>query len=169
VEHAPLKPTKRNGFCQAGGSLSVNGPSDGSTRDLFRIASQFHLSLRVGDVFDRRRFRTRLRIARKNLKGQREGLDLPFHPVARIAIGRWFVQKLPFTPVLDVPSGGFDSQRLATDGPSTSDAVRRAKAGVSAFGSTHRRAAAKISSRSAEFLPLQIPPCLNRGGRERPR
>jgi hypothetical protein len=51
----------------------------------------FILSLKVGDVFHGRRFRIRLRIARKNLKGQRGGLDLPFHPVARIAIGRWLV------------------------------------------------------------------------------
>lgn len=50
------------------------------------------LSLRVGDVFDGARFRPRLRIARRNLKNRREGLDLPFHPVAKIAIGRWLVQ-----------------------------------------------------------------------------
>jgi len=49
------------------------------------------LSLRVGDVWDGSRFRPRLRIARRNLKGKKEGLDLPFHMVARFALGRWLV------------------------------------------------------------------------------
>ena len=49
------------------------------------------LSLRVGDVWDGSRFRPRLRIARRNLKGKKEGLNLPFHKVARFAIGRWLV------------------------------------------------------------------------------
>jgi integrase len=35
------------------------------------------------------------------LKNQREGLDLPFHPVAKIAIGRWLVQLRRKETVLD--------------------------------------------------------------------
>jgi integrase/recombinase XerD len=49
------------------------------------------LALTVGDVFDGKRFRPRLRIARRNLKNRREGQDLPFHPAAKFAIGRWLV------------------------------------------------------------------------------
>jgi site-specific recombinase XerC len=49
------------------------------------------LTLVVGDVFDGKRFRARLRIARRNLKNRREGQDLPFHPVAKFAVGRWLV------------------------------------------------------------------------------
>jgi integrase len=49
------------------------------------------LVLVVGDVFDGKRFRPRLRIARRNLKNRREGQNLPFHPVAKFAIGRWLV------------------------------------------------------------------------------
>lgn len=49
------------------------------------------LNLRVGDVFDGRRFYTRIHVARRNLKGRKAGLNMPFHPVARFAVGRWFV------------------------------------------------------------------------------
>lgn len=49
------------------------------------------LALRIGDVFDGRRFHVRLRVARRNLKGRREGLNLPLHGVAKIALGRWLV------------------------------------------------------------------------------
>jgi len=47
------------------------------------------LVLKIGDVWDGQRFRRRLRIARRNLKGKPAGLDMPLHPAARFAIGRW--------------------------------------------------------------------------------
>jgi len=46
------------------------------------------LALRIGDVWDGRRFRPRVRVARKHLKGRHAGVDLPLHPAARSAIGR---------------------------------------------------------------------------------
>ena len=49
------------------------------------------LALRIADVWDGRRFRDRLRVARRNLKGRHSGLDMPLHPAARFAIGRWLV------------------------------------------------------------------------------
>lgn len=49
------------------------------------------LKLRVGDVFDGHRFLPRIRVARRNLKGKKAGLDMPFHPAARFALGRWLV------------------------------------------------------------------------------
>ncbi len=49
------------------------------------------LALKIADVWDGRRFRDRLRVARRNLKGRHSGLDMPLHPAARFAIGRWLV------------------------------------------------------------------------------
>ena len=49
------------------------------------------LSLKVGDVWDGRKFRERIRVARRNLKGKFAGIDLPLHPAARFALGRWLV------------------------------------------------------------------------------
>ncbi len=51
------------------------------------------LALRVGDVFDGKRFLPRLRVARRNLKGKHAGLDIPLHPVAKIALGRWLSER----------------------------------------------------------------------------
>lgn len=47
------------------------------------------LSLKVGDIWDGKRFRERVRVARRNLKGKFAGIDLPLHPAARFALGRW--------------------------------------------------------------------------------
>lgn len=49
------------------------------------------LSLKIGDVWDGQRFRERVRVARRNLKGKFAGIDLPLHPAARFALGRWLV------------------------------------------------------------------------------
>ncbi len=51
------------------------------------------LALKVGDVINGRRFHPRLRVARRNLKGKHAGLDIPLHPVAKIALGRWLVER----------------------------------------------------------------------------
>jgi integrase len=126
------------------------------------------LSLRVGDVFDGRRFRTRLRIARKNLKGQREGLNLPFHPVARIAIGRWLVQlqrrglKLdPAMPVFLSREGSW----IPLSRRRVQEIVRAAatKAGLPVGISTHswrKTFAARIYERSGRDI-LLVPKALN--------
>jgi integrase len=49
------------------------------------------LALRIGDVWDGKKFRDRVRVARRNLKGKHAGLAMPLHPSARFAIGRWLV------------------------------------------------------------------------------
>jgi len=100
------------------------------------------LALRVGDVFDGMRFRLRLRIARRNLKGRREGIDIPFHPVAKVAIGRWLVQLrlagIALDPAMPVfrsreQRGGALSRRRAQE--IVRDAAQRA--GLPAGISTH--------------------------------
>ncbi len=55
-----------------------------------RVASA--LSLQVGDVYDGRRFRKTIRVARKAMKGKRASFVIPLHPRAAIAIGRWMVE-----------------------------------------------------------------------------
>lgn len=49
------------------------------------------LSLKVGDVWDGERFRERVGVARRHLKWKFAEIDLPLHPAARFALGRWLV------------------------------------------------------------------------------
>lgn len=100
------------------------------------------LALSVGDVFDGKRFHPRLRIARRMLKNRREGLDLPFHPTAKFAIGRWLVilrrrgVKLnPHTPVFLSREGGGKALSRRRAQEIIQDAAR--KAGLPAGISTH--------------------------------
>ncbi len=100
------------------------------------------LSFRVGDVFDGKRFRPRLRIARRNLKNRREGLDLPFHPVAKIAIGRWLVCLREQGVVLDTAMPIFlsrEASRVPLSRRRVQEIVQNAawKAGLPAGISTH--------------------------------
>ena len=51
------------------------------------------LALRVGDVFDTQtgRFKPRIYLFRRNLKGKKSGRSIPLNKVAAFALGRWFV------------------------------------------------------------------------------
>lgn len=120
------------------------------------------LALTVGDLFDGVRFRPRLRIARRNLKNRREGLDLPYHPTAKFAIGRWLVQLRRRGGKLDLAMPVF----LSREGGGRALSRRRAqeiiqaaawKAGLPAGISTHswrKTFAGKIYERSGHNILL---------------
>lgn len=55
-----------------------------------RVASA--LSLKIGDVFDGRRFRPSIRVARKSMKGKRGSFVVPLHPIAAKALARWLAE-----------------------------------------------------------------------------
>lgn len=49
------------------------------------------LSLAIGDVFDGKKFRKSVRVARKSMKGKRGSFVIPLHPRAAFALARWLV------------------------------------------------------------------------------
>jgi len=51
------------------------------------------LALRVGDIFDVQsgRFKPRIYLVRRNLKGKKSGRSIPLNKTAAFALGRWFV------------------------------------------------------------------------------
>lgn len=50
------------------------------------------LSLRIGDVFDGKRFVENVRFARRVMKGRSRGHSLPLHPDAKPALRLWLVE-----------------------------------------------------------------------------
>ena len=70
------------------------------------------LSLRVGDILGANgRFLDTIHIRRRAMKGKREGRRLPLHPIAKMALGRWLVERRRRGSQLDSEAALFSSRK----------------------------------------------------------